>query len=58
MTHLFFLKLDSLVGEEATARRWLSSENHTLNGRPLELIGTTEGLVRVVQYLDASRGLA
>jgi DNA-binding XRE family transcriptional regulator len=53
-----FRSLDSLVGEETTARRWLSSENRALNGRPLELIGTTEGLVRVVQYLDASRGLA
>ncbi len=53
-----FRSLDSLVGEETTARRWLSSENRALNGRPLELIGTTEGLVRVVRYLDASRGLA
>lgn len=52
-----FRSLDSIVGEEATARRWLSSQNTGLNGRPVELIGTTEGLVRVVQYLDASHGL-
>ena len=28
-----------------------------LNGRPVDLIRQTEGLVRVVHYLDASRGL-
>ena len=52
-----FRSLDSIVGEESTARKWLSSENRGLNGRPIELIGSTEGLVRVVHYLDASRGL-
>ncbi len=46
-----------IVGDEATARKWLNSENLGLNGRPIELIRNTEGLVRVVQYLDASRGL-
>jgi uncharacterized protein (DUF2384 family) len=52
-----FRSLDSIVGDESTARKWLSSKNRGLNGRPVELIGNTEGLVRVVQYLDASRGL-
>ena len=52
-----FRSLDSIVGDEATARKWLNSENRGLNGRPIELIRNTEGLVRVVQYLDASRGL-
>ena len=52
-----FRSLDSIVGDEATARKWLASENLGLNGRPIELIRSTEGLVRVVQYLDASRGL-
>lgn len=50
-----FRSLDSIVGNEASARIWLNSENHGLNGRPLDLIANTEGLVRVVQYLDASR---
>ena len=50
-----FRSLDSIVGDEATARKWLASENLGLNGRPIELIRTAEGLVRVVQYLDASR---
>lgn len=52
-----FRSLDSLVGNEQTARQWLKSENRGLNGRPVDLIRQTEGLVRVVHYLDASRGL-
>lgn len=50
-----FRSLDSIVGgDETTARKWLNSENNGLNGRPIELICNTEGLVRVVHYLDAS----
>lgn len=52
-----FRSLDSIVGAQDTARKWLQSENRGLNGRPIELIANTEGLVRVVHYLDASRGL-
>jgi uncharacterized protein (DUF2384 family) len=52
-----FRSLDSIVGDESTARKWLASENKSLNAKPIELIRNTEGLVRVVQYLDASRGL-
>ena len=52
-----FRSLDSIVGDEQAARDWLSSENRALNARPIDLIHKTEGLVRVVQYLDASRSL-
>lgn len=52
-----FRSLDSIVGDEGAARAWLNSENRGLNGRPIELIGNTEGLVRVVHYLDAARGI-
>ena len=52
-----FRSLDSIVGNERTARQWLNSDNRGLNGRPVDLIRQTEGLVRVVHYLDASRGL-
>ncbi|PLX73228.1 MAG: hypothetical protein C0607_14260 [Azoarcus sp.] len=52
-----FRALDSIVCNESSARAWLNSENRALNGRPVDLIRSTEGLVRVVQYLDASRGL-
>lgn len=52
-----FRSLDSIVGEGETARQWLDSENRALNARPIDLLRQTEGLVRVVHYLDASRGL-
>lgn len=52
-----FRSLDSIVGDESAAQKWLKSQNRTLNGRPIELITHTEGLVRVAHYLDASRGL-
>ena len=51
-----FRSLDSIVGDESTARKWLISDNLGLNAKPIDLIRNTEGLVRVVQYLDASRG--
>src|SRR5580693_7006602 len=52
-----FRSLDALIGSnDATAKAWLSGMNTGLAGRPIDLIRTTEGLVRVVQYLDAARG--
>jgi antitoxin Xre/MbcA/ParS-like protein len=58
---LLFLRLyrslDALVGGDDTkARAWLHSENVHLAGVPAERIRTVEGLVDVVQYLDAMRG--
>ena len=51
-----FRSLDALLGHEAAARAWLEGPNTDLGARPLELIGSAEGLVRVVHYLDAHRG--
>lgn len=51
-----FRSLDSIVGNEVSARRWINGENLGLGGRPIELMTQTEGLVRVAHYLDASRG--
>ncbi|HEX3914328.1 MAG TPA: antitoxin Xre/MbcA/ParS toxin-binding domain-containing protein [Steroidobacteraceae bacterium] len=52
-----FRSLDAVVGSnDSAARMWLDGENRGLTGRPIELIRSTEGLVRVVQYLDAARG--
>ncbi len=52
-----FRSLDALIGSnDEAARRWLQAPNQGLAGRPIELIRTTEGLVRVVQYLDSARG--
>jgi len=52
-----FRSLDAVIGSnDSAARAWLNGHNSTLTGRPIELIRSTEGLVRVVQYLDAARG--
>ena len=45
-----------LLGHEAAARAWLEGPNTDLGARPVELIRSAEGLVRVVHYLDAHRG--
>ena len=52
-----FRSLDALVGgEEEKARRWLHADNAHVSGVPAERIRSVEGLVDVVQYLDAMRG--
>ncbi|MFO1426088.1 MAG: antitoxin Xre/MbcA/ParS toxin-binding domain-containing protein [Steroidobacteraceae bacterium] len=51
-----FRSLDALVGHDAAARTWLEGPNTDLGARPIELIRSAEGLVRVVHYLDAHRG--
>ena len=58
---LLFLRLyrslDALVGgDDAKARMWLHAQNDHLRGIPADRIRTVEGLVDVVQYLDAMRG--
>ena len=54
-----FRSLDSIVGGAADdAKKWLASENKAFAGqKPVELIESTEGLVRVVTYLDACRAV-
>ncbi len=52
-----FRSLDAIVGgNDAQAREWLQAENDHLRGVPAERIRNVEGLVDVVQYLDAMRG--
>src|ERR1043165_2135641 len=58
---LLFLRvyrsLDALVGgDEAKAREWIAAPNAHVGGVPIERMTTVEGLVDVVQYLDAMRG--
>mgnify|MGYP001193077424 CR=1 FL=1 len=50
-----FRSLDSIVGDRDAARAWLGSENLGLNGVPRDLLSTPQGLVHVVDYLDAHR---
>jgi len=52
-----YRSLDALTGgDEAKSRQWLRAENHHLGGIPSELIRSIQGLVHVVEYLDAMRG--
>lgn len=51
-----FRSLDAVLGHGESARKWLMGNNLALNGRPAELMENTEGLVRVLHYLDAHRG--
>jgi len=52
-----FRSLDALVGgDDDKARTWLHSHNHHIGGIPADRIRTVEGLIDVVQYLDAMRG--
>jgi uncharacterized protein (DUF2384 family) len=52
-----FRALDAVIGSnDEAARSWLNGRNQGLAGRPIDLIRSTEGLVRVVQYLDSARG--
>ena len=52
-----FRSLDALVGGDARrAQAWLNAPNSHLGGVPRDQIRRVEGLVDVVQYLDAMRG--
>ncbi|HEX7329092.1 MAG TPA: antitoxin Xre/MbcA/ParS toxin-binding domain-containing protein [Casimicrobiaceae bacterium] len=51
-----FRSLDALWGHGDAARTWLASENIALGAAPIELLGSIQGLVRVVEYLDSARG--
>src|SRR6476661_2398022 len=58
---LLFLRLyrslDALVGgDDVKSREWLHAANLHLGGVPADRIRSVEGLVDVVQYLDAMRG--
>ena len=52
-----YRSLDALTGgDEAKSRAWLDAANDHLGGTPSELIRSVQGLVQVVEYLDAMRG--
>lgn len=54
-----YRSLDALVGTDAAQRKaWLHGHNRALNGKPAELIHRADGLVSVVNYLDAMRAPA
>lgn len=51
-----YRSLDAIFGHADAAQQWLNGDNLALMGKPVELIQSTEGLVRVLHYLDAHRG--
>jgi transcriptional regulator with XRE-family HTH domain len=52
-----YRSLAAITGGETQAMRdWLHSENAALGGEPARRILSAEGLVHVLQYLDAARG--
>jgi len=55
-----YRSLDSItVNRSDEAQAWLNSRNHGLNDeKPVALITSAAGLVRVVDYLDAARARA
>lgn len=51
-----FRSLDALVGgSEEKARAWFYAHNEALGGAPAQRIERVEGLIDVLQYLDAMR---
>lgn len=45
-----------LGGEDTDLKHWTKTYNNHLNGVPVELVQTVDGLASVVMYLDAVRG--
>jgi|SRR5450631_1878327 len=51
-----YRSLDGILGEDREAMRaWFHGKNRHLRGVPAELVRRTDGLVRVLEYLDAMR---
>jgi hypothetical protein len=51
-----YRSLNALLGNTASCRAWFHAENTHLRGVPAALVRKVEGLVDVIQYLDAMRG--
>jgi hypothetical protein len=52
-----FRSLDALVGgSEEKAKLWFHSHNRYLGAVPAQLVKSIQGLLHVVEYLDAMRG--
>ena len=51
-----YRSVDAIVGgDESVAKAWLKNENTVLRNRPIDLIQKVQGLIDVIQYLDARR---
>ena len=45
-------------GDPQAMRHWMATDNRHLGGRPAERVQSVQGLVQVLDYLDAPRGRA
>lgn len=43
-------------GEQEQIRHWMQTDNQDIGGVPAQRIQSIQGLIRVVEYLDAMRG--
>lgn len=51
-----FRSLDAMLGGNPEAcQSWFHAHNHHLAGSPVELVQGVQGLVHVIEYLDAMR---
>lgn len=52
-----YRSLASMVGgDPKKCCEWFKSNNHYLNGKPIEIATSIQGLVKICNYLDAMRG--
>ena len=51
-----YRSLNSLFESEEASKKWFHSYNYHLSAEPAELVKKVDGLVHVIQYLDAMRG--
>ena len=51
-----YRSLLAIVGTDELAQSWLRGDNTELGASPISLVLNVQGLIQVVQYLDAYRG--
>ena len=45
-----------LGGDDEQSEKWIKAQNHHLDAVPQQKISSVQGLIEVIQYLDAMRG--
>ena len=53
-----YRSLDAIMGgDDSASAAWLRNPNTALETRPIDMIRSVQGLVNVIQYLDARRAV-
>ncbi len=58
MIHIYRALYAMVGGNHDNLQHWIRTENRHLQGIPAKLMQRVQGLVRVLEYLDAIRGKA